>query len=106
MIITPEINNSFLTLRLEGRMDSLSSDDVLARVNELLAPEHAGLIFDFEKVDFISSNGLRVLIAAHRMLEGRPLRVINANESVEAVLGTSGLRELFLVPQAAAPDGQ
>ncbi|MCY3020898.1 MAG: STAS domain-containing protein [Planctomycetota bacterium] len=55
-------------LRLEGRIDSLTSPELQQQLNTLiLAGEHA-LALDFENVTFVSSACLRILVAAHKQL--------------------------------------
>ena len=59
-----------LTLELEGRLDTTTSP-VLQELLEKNYPVITELIFDFAKVDYMSSSGLRVLLMAQKAMEDK-----------------------------------
>ena len=57
------------------------------------------VLLDLEKLDFITSAGLRVLLATSQELKevGGELRVCNLNELVQEVFDISGFNTLLMV---------
>ena len=53
-------------LRLEGRLDAASAPLLEKKIGNLLEEGHFLLILDFTRVDYLSSAGLRVLLAASK----------------------------------------
>ena len=86
-----------LTLTLAGRLDRTTAPELDA---ELGRPDEwsDGLILDFGKVDYISSAGLRVLLAAQRkMPAGKKVVVRGANEFVKDVFAMTGFMDILSV---------
>lgn len=87
--------NNTLTLSLEGRIDSNNAADV---EKSLLASadQHpdADIVLDAEKLSYISSAGLRVLMKL-RKRSGKKLPVINASNEVYDIMEVTGFTELF-----------
>ena len=69
-----------LTVKPEGRLDTATSPILEREVQEHLDGVQE-LIMDFEKVEYISSGGLRVLLATEQTIENRDgsMKVIHAN---------------------------
>ena len=65
MTIQKTQNEKALTIALEGRLDTLTAPELEAVLNDALAGVEE-LTFDFEKLDYISSAGLRVLLATQK----------------------------------------
>jgi anti-sigma B factor antagonist len=56
------------------------------------------LILDFGKLDYISSAGLRVLLAAHKAMSGKGgLKVTNVNEIVREVFDVTGFADILTI---------
>ena len=68
MIIQETRNGSSLTVALEGRLDNLSSPELEEFLNKNY-PAITELIFEFEKVEYLSSAGLRVLLGAEKKMK-------------------------------------
>ena len=67
MIIHEARNGSSLTVALEGRLDNQSAPE-LDLFLERNYPAITELIFDFEKVEYMSSAGLRILLKAEKKM--------------------------------------
>ena len=70
MVITEELDNGTLAIKPEGRLDTLTSGDL----ERYLKEKYDGcqkLVLDLEKVNYISSAGLRVLLQAHKKMKDR-----------------------------------
>ena len=86
-----------LTVAPQGRLDSATSGDFESFLQESFTKEFEELVLDFAEVDFISSKGLRVLVSQYKNLQGRKMKIINANATVVEVLRLSGLLKYFAV---------
>ena len=83
-----------LTLAVQGRLDTNTAPEL----EEALADADATEIeFDFAGLEYISSAGLRVLLAAKKSLigSGGGMSVLNANDTVRNVFEITGCSELF-----------
>ena len=63
MTINKERNNDTLTLAIEGRLDTVTAPELEKVVNEETA-DIKELVLDMNALEYISSAGLRVLLAA------------------------------------------
>lgn len=95
MDITSSLDKTRLTVRPVGRVNAVTGDDLEAFLAENFTGEVTELVLDFEEVEYISSKGLRVLVSLHKNLNGRSMRIVNANSTVVEVLRLSGLNQLF-----------
>ncbi len=96
MELEKEINGSCLTIRLGGRLDTNSSPQLDAEIADLSGITE--LIFDFSGLDYISSSGLRVLLATQkRMNKAGTMKVIGANETIMEVFDISGFSEIIAI---------
>jgi anti-sigma B factor antagonist len=68
MTITMNRDGKELTIAIEGRLDTITSPELERQLEPALQCVEK-LIFDFEKLVFISSAGLRVLLAAMQIME-------------------------------------
>ena len=95
MNITKKYDEKELTLYVEGRIDTLTSQDLEKEINDELG-NFESLILDFTDVEYISSAGLRVLIVTAKKLkpENIPL-VIKVNDSIKEILVISGFDKLL-----------
>ena len=66
-LLTKQVDD-VLIVYLSGRLDVHLSLEIEQAVNELIDKGHINLLFDLEKVVYLSSSGLRIFIAAMRKL--------------------------------------
>ena len=86
-------------LEFEGNLDTNTSPDAEAKINELIAAGSLQLLANFEKLNFISSAGLRVLLATAKQLRaaGGDLRICALNPTVQEVFDISGFGSILNV---------
>ena len=90
-------NGTALTLALTGRLDTMTAPALEAELNQALNGVES-LILDFGKLDYISSAGLRVLLAAHKAMSGKGgLKVTNVNEIVREVFDVTGFADILTI---------
>ena len=81
-----------VTFELEGRLDSVSAPLLEAAVDELI-DEAEGFTFDFKKLEYLSSAGLRILLTTQQTMEetDRPdVTVRGANREILDVFEVTG----------------
>lgn len=97
MDILKEKNDSTLILSLIGRLDTVTAPSLEAEL-DASAGEITELIFDFEKLDYISSAGLRVLLAAQkRMNRQGKMTVKNVNADIREVFEITGFCDILSI---------
>ncbi|RFU37596.1 anti-sigma factor antagonist [Actinomadura logoneensis] len=89
------------TISARGSIDLHSSDELRARLTELLDAGERAVVVDLAAVDFCDSSGLNVLVRAykHARAQNASLTVTGAYGRVENVLRTTGL-DRFLLGEA------
>ena len=65
MNIIKNYNENELTMAIEGRIDTITSEDLKKEIDEEI-DNFDSLTLDFEKVKYISSAGLRVLVSTQK----------------------------------------
>lgn len=92
-------NGKELKVIVEGRLDTLSSPELEKALDPVLKGVEK-LVFDFSRLDYISSAGLRVVMHAHKNKNmGGETRVIHCNPVVKAVFEVTGLTNLMEVEE-------
>ena len=96
MNIIKDYNKKELTLIIEGRIDTITSQDLDKQINEELGNFDC-LKIDFSDVEYISSAGLRVLIATQKKLkpENIPFIIINVNDEINEIFIMSGFDKIL-----------
>ena len=97
MEIIKTMKNGVLTIALDGKMDITPAPDLEKEVSSLDGVKE--LIMDFEKLRYISSAGLRVLLLAHKKMikQGGTMKVIHVNENVMEVMTAMGFADILTV---------
>lgn len=97
MTITKIKNDNFLTLKLEGRLDTTTAPQLESELSENLDGV-TELTIDFAELSYISSAGLRVLLATQkRMNKQGSMKLINVNEIVMEVFEITGFVDILTI---------
>ena len=93
--------NGVVTLLLDGWLDTEAAPVLGAAVEEI--KEAKQLILDFEKVEYMSSAGLRQIVAANRKAGTLKagFSVINVNSEVMTIFHISGIDKKISVSPCA-----
>ena len=94
MTINKKAEGSTLTLALEGRLDTITAPELEAALAESLDGVEK-LVLDFADLVYISSAGLRVLLAAQkRMAKQGEMIIRHANETIMEVFVLTGFADI------------
>lgn len=97
MTINSEQNENKMTLHVEGRLDTITSPELEKTINDFPA-EITELTIDMKEVEYISSAGLRVLLAAQKkMSKIGSMKVTNVCEAVMSVLEMTGFADILVI---------
>ena len=88
-------NNGTFIVALDGRLDTITAPDLEKFLGENCT-DAAMLIFDCEKLAYISSAGLRVLLAAQKKTKGA-MKLINVGELVMEVFEMTGFADILVI---------
>ncbi|MBQ6752391.1 MAG: STAS domain-containing protein [Clostridia bacterium] len=87
-------------LKLEGRLDTVTAPELESKLRTAL-PDLKSLVFDFEKLDYISSAGLRVLLSAQKTMNVQgEMKVINVNQAIMDIFEITGFLDILTVEPA------
>ena len=81
-----------LTLVPVGRVDTLTAPELEAAA---VTDEVEELVFDLAEVNYISSAGLRVLLATQKKMAGKSMKIANAQPAVKEVFDITGFTDIF-----------
>ena len=88
--------DQILTICLEGDIDSATAPEAEAQMMEVYHAHAAkAVVLDAEKLRYVSSSGLRVLLKLRKLEEN--LQLINASPEVYDILEMTGFTDLFPV---------
>lgn len=98
MNIVKNYNKKELTLAIEGRIDTITSQELDEEINVELG-NFDSLIMDFSDLEYISSAGLRVLIATQKKLKSDdiPFVIKNVNDTVGEIFRMSGFDKILKI---------
>ena len=95
MNIIKELNNAELTLRLEGELNSVTASE-FEEVIKTDLNKVTSLIIDLEKLSYLSSAGLRVLLVAQKIMSKNGKMVIrHVNEEVMEIFSLTGFSNVL-----------
>ncbi|MCR5340053.1 MAG: STAS domain-containing protein [Saccharofermentans sp.] len=90
-------NGSELTISLDGRLDTTTAPELDQVLKESL-DEITSLIFDLEKLVYISSAGLRSLLVSQKTMNKKgSMKIRNANPSILEVFTVTGFSDILTI---------
>ena len=97
MEIIKNLDGSKLTVALSGRLDTTTSPMLEAELKTALDDVNE-LIFDFAKLDYISSAGLRVLLSTQKTMAKKGTFVIkNVHPDIMEVFEITGFSDILTI---------
>jgi anti-sigma B factor antagonist len=104
MNINAERVDNVTVMTLTGNLDATTADLVTETVTGELGEKHTNMVIDLSGVDFMSSSGLRSILAAAQEArnKGGDLRLAGANKHVKRVLDFSGFTKIMKYYDTAA----
>ena len=95
MNIVEERDGTTLTIALEGRLDAMTSPQLEGKLRVSI-DGITQLIFDLEKLEYVSSAGLRVLLSAQKVMNRQGDMVVrNVSPEIMEIFDVTGFVELL-----------
>ena len=97
MIIKLEKKGTSLTIAPEGRLDTISAPEFEKKIRETI-DGITDLTFNMEKLDYISSAGLRVLLSSQKIMNRQgKMKLINVNKTVMEIFEVTGFVDVLTI---------
>lgn len=88
---------SKLTITLEGRLDTTTAPQLETEIKSSLEGVDS-LTLNFEKLEYLSSAGLRVILSAQKIMNKQGNMVIkNVNETIMEVFEVTGFVDILTI---------
>lgn len=98
MQINKNLGGATLTLDIEGRIDTTTAPALEGELKRSVTSDVKNLVLDFAKVEYISSAGLRVLLAAQKVMKKQGSMVVrNVNEAIMEVFEVTGFADILTI---------
>ena len=95
--INKTIGNGKAAFTLAGRLDTVTSPSLEAELNGTLDGV-SELTMDFEELEYISSAGLRVLLAAQKEMNKRGvMKLTHVNETIMEIFEVTGFADILTI---------
>ena len=97
MRIVKTDNGTALTIALEGRLDTTTAPELEKEIKASLNGI-TDLKFDLEKLEYISSAGLRVLLSAQKIMNKQgSMKLSGVNDVVMEVFEVTGFADILTI---------
>ena len=85
------------TIELEGRLDTVSAPQLEAELKKSVSGVET-LLFDFAKLEYLSSAGLRVLLASQKVMNRQgEMKIKNVNSTIMDIFEVTGFSEILTI---------
>jgi len=97
MEINKQLSGSKLTVSVSGRLDTTTAPSLETALRESFEGVKE-LVLDFKGLEYVSSAGLRVLLAAQKhMNEQGTMEVINVSSEINEVFEITGFTDILTI---------
>lgn len=97
MKITKTANENSLTIALEGRLDTGTAPELEKELKASLDGVEE-LVIDMEKLDYLSSAGLRVLLGAQKTMKKQGgMKVSHVSDTIMEIFEVTGFSDILTV---------
>lgn len=95
MNISKKISNDTITISVDGKLDTLTAPQFEQEVNDAHVSEYKTFELDMEKVEYVSSSGLRVILSLHKKAtqNNSVFKITNVNSMVMELFNMTGMAD-------------
>ncbi len=95
--IEKSLDGNSLNVALAGRLDTTTSPQLEAELKDALTGI-TSLVMDFEKLEYISSAGLRVLLAAQKAMNKQgDMKCIHVSDAINEIFEVTGFSDILTI---------
>ena len=97
MTIEKNLNGTELTVTIAGRLDTTTAPQLEAELKQNMVGVEK-LVLDFAELEYLSSAGLRVLLAAQKVMNKQGEMIINnVNETINEIFEVTGFIDILTI---------
>ena len=97
MIIEKNLNGTELTIVITGRLDTTTAPQLEAEFKQSVAGVEK-LVLDFTSLEYLSSAGLRVLLAVQKVMNKQGEMIIkNVNDTINEIFEVTGFVDILTI---------
>ncbi len=102
MEISKAVSNKNVIITLKGRLDTMTSQQLVGEINDIDYDETETVILNFKELEYISSSGLRVVLSLYKNLKssGGSLKIVNVNNIIMELFSMTGMSDYLDIEQA------
>ena len=95
--ITKNLEDTKLTVYLEGRLDTTTAPQLEESMKESINGV-TELVMDFEKLEYISSAGLRVLLSCQKIMSKQgSMKVVHVSDLIKEIFEVTGFIDILTI---------
>ena len=97
MVITKTTEENKLIVKVEGRLDTATAPELEQELNDAI-DEAEELVFDLEGLEYLSSAGLRILLASQKKMAAKGgMKVTNVNDVIMEIFEITGFSDILTI---------
>lgn len=97
MTVTKTLEEKVLNVKVEGRLDTATAPALEEELAEVLE-EAEELVFDLEGLEYMSSAGLRILLATQKKMALKGgMKVVNVNDVIREIFDITGFSDILTI---------
>ncbi len=97
MVITKTTEENKLIVKVEGRLDTATAPELEQELNGAI-DEAEELVFDLEGLEYLSSAGLRILLASQKKMAAKGgMKVTNVNDVIMEIFEITGFSDILTI---------
>ena len=97
MTIEKNLNGTELTVTITGRLDTTTAPQLEAEFKQSITGVEK-LVLDFASLEYLSSAGLRVLLAAQKVMNKQGEMIIkNVNDTINEIFEVTGFIDILTI---------
>jgi len=104
LTVTDRLEGDYAVVAVTGEIDVMTAGTLRERINDLVAAGHHDLVIDLDRVDFLDSAGLGVLVGGLKRVRAQDgsLRLVCTQERILKVFRITRLTEEFAIHPSLA----
>ena len=91
--------NGEMVVVIEGRVDTVTAPELEMKVSPIWSKPAITLVFECEKLEYLSSSGLRIILTAHKQVAAKGGKFIlrNLTREVRSVIDLTGFSRILTI---------
>ena len=97
MTVIKTLEEKVLNVKVEGRLDTATAPALEEELAEVM-DEAEELVFDLEGLEYMSSAGLRILLATQKKMALKGgMKVVNVNDVIKEIFDITGFSDILTI---------